>query len=167
MNFIVAVDENYAIGNKGKLLTHLPEDLKYFKEKTLNKVVVMGRKTLESFPRGKPLKNRKNIVLTRQADYYNDGAIVVHSLDDLFKELRQYNSDEIFIIGGAEIYQALLPYCRYGYITKIQEHFPADQYLEKVENISNWHLSWQSEEKEYFGLKFRFTQYENYAVQKV
>ena len=100
MNVIVAVDKNWAIGKDNKLLVSIPDDMKFFRETTSGKVVVMGRKTLESFPNGKPLKNRVNIVLTRDENYKVKDAIVVHSKEELDKELAKYNSDDIFVIGG-------------------------------------------------------------------
>ena len=120
MNLIVAVSENYAIGKDNKLLFNLPSDLKYFKEKTLNKVVVMGRRTFNSLP-FKPLKNRINIVLTTDESFTYQGVIVVHSFEELFKELEKYNDDDIFIIGGSSIYNKLLNKCRLAYITKVQK----------------------------------------------
>ena len=103
MNLIVAVDKNWAIGKDNKLLVSIPDDMKFFRETTSGKVVVMGRKTLESFPNGKPLKNRVNIVLTRDESYQVKDAIVVHSKEELDKELAKYNSDDIFVIGGESI----------------------------------------------------------------
>ena len=100
MNFIVAVSEDYAIGKNNEMLFNLPTDLKYFKEKTLNKVVVMGRKTFESIPL-RPLKNRVNIVITTDLTFNCDGVIVVHSFEELFKKLENYNDEDIFIIGGS------------------------------------------------------------------
>ena len=89
MNLIAAVDKNWGIGLKNKLLVSIPDDMKFFRQTTTGKVVVMGRKTLESFPGGKPLKNRVNIVMTRDKDYRADGAVVVHDLDELHEELKK------------------------------------------------------------------------------
>ena len=99
MNLIVAVDRNWAIGKDNKLLVSIPDDMKFFRETTTGKVVVMGRKTLESFPNSKPLPNRVNIVITRDMNYDAKGAVVVHSKEELDKELEKYNSDDIYIIG--------------------------------------------------------------------
>lgn len=161
MNFIVVVDENYGIGCEGKLLTHLPEDLKQFKEKTLNKVIVMGRKTLESLPGGKILPQRTTIVLTTDVTYQREGVEILHSIDALLEYCKAYQDDDVFICGGAEIYHQLIPYCRYGYITKIHETFKADTHLDNVEKLTNWQKVWESEKKEHKGIAFTFTKYEN------
>lgn len=107
MNLIAAVDANWAIGYKNKLLVSIPDDMKFFRQTTTGKVVVMGRKTLESFPNGQPLKNRVNIVLTGDKNYKVKDAIVVHDLDELHKELEQYNSEDVYVIGGESIYRQL------------------------------------------------------------
>lgn len=161
MNFIVVMDENYGIGYQGKLLTYLPEDLKFFKEKTTGNVVVMGRTTLEALPNGKPLLNRSTIVLTKNKEYRCEGAVVVNSLEELFEILKFYENKDIFIAGGEEIYNQLIQYCKIGYITKIKESFKADKYFKPIEKMGNWKKIWESEEKEYNGIKFVFTKYEN------
>lgn len=164
MNFIVVVDKNYGIGKDNNLLTYLPEDLKYYKRTTLNKVVVMGRKTLESLPGGKPFKERTNIIISRNKAYKCEGAIVVHCLDELFEELKKYPTNDIFIVGGAEIYNQLYSYCKYGYITKIKASFDANRHLDRIEDMPNWELIWQSEVQEYKGIEFVWTKYENTAI---
>ena len=107
MKAIVAVDEAWGIGKDGKLLTHLPEDMKFFRTVTKGKVVVMGRKTLQSFPDAKPLKNRINIVLTSDDTMNGEGLIVYRSVDDALKQLKEYDSDDVYIIGGQSIYEQL------------------------------------------------------------
>ena len=111
MNLIVAVDKNWAIGKSNKLLVSIPADMKFFRETTMGNVVVMGRKTLESFPGGQPLKKRTNIVLTKDKNYKVKDAIVVNSIEELLEELKKYNSESIYVIGGESIYRQLLPYC--------------------------------------------------------
>ena len=108
MNLIAAVDKNWAIGKNNELLVRIPMDQKFFRETTTGKVVVMGRKTLESFPNGLPLKNRTNIVLTHNPNYKVNDAIIVHSLDELHEELKKYNSEDVYVIGGEKIYEQLL-----------------------------------------------------------
>lgn len=103
MNLIVAVDKNWAIGLHNKLLVSIPADMKFFRETTMGKVVVMGRKTLESFPGGQPLKKRTNIVLTSDKNYKVKDAVVVNSVEALLEELRQYNDEDIYVIGGESI----------------------------------------------------------------
>lgn len=130
MNLIVAVDKNWAIGLHNKLLVSIPADMKFFRETTMGKVVVMGRKTLESFPGGQPLKKRTNIVLTSDKNYKVKDAVVVNSVEALLEELRQYNDEDIYVLGGESIYRQLLPYCKVAHITKIDHAYEADTYFQ-------------------------------------
>ena len=132
MNLIVAVSSDYAIGKDNKLLFNIPSDLAYFKEKTINKVVVMGEKTYFSLPR-RPLPKRINIVLSDNINFTDANAIIVRSLDELFKELKKYNSDDIFVCGGASIYNLLMDYCKIAYVTKVNASVPADTYIKNIE----------------------------------
>lgn len=166
MNFIVVVDQAYGIGKDNNLLTYLPEDLKYFRRTTLNKVVVMGRKTLESLPGGKPFDKRTNIVLTRDLSYKTDHAKLVHSFEELFDVLKHYPTEDVYICGGAMIYNALYPYCTYGYITKINETFDADTFLDKIEDQPGWELDWTGETMENRGHEFVWTKYKNTQVKQ-
>ena len=100
MNLIVNADRNWGIGYKNKLLVRIPADMKFFRSETMGKVLVMGRKTLESFPQGKPLEGRVNIVLTRNPDYQVKGAVVVHNLEELWKVLADYPDRNVYVIGG-------------------------------------------------------------------
>ena len=118
MNLIVAVDSNWAIGKENKLLVSIPQDMKFFRETTKGKVVAMGRKTLESFPGGQPLKNRVNVVLTTDKNYKVKDTVIVHTIEEMVDELKKYDSEDIFVIGGESIYRQLLPYCTKAYITK-------------------------------------------------
>lgn len=161
MNFIVAVDEEYNIGNDKELLMYLPNDLKNFKKHTEGKVVVMGRKTLESLPKGKPLPNRINIILTTNKEYKAEGCLIVYSLEELFKLLKRYEDEDIFIIGGAEVYNGLIPYCKYGYITKIKKTFDVNKSINNVDNMPSWNKIWESEEMDQDGIKYVYTKYEN------
>ncbi len=119
MKLIVAVDKEWNIGNKGDLLFRLPLDMKFFRTQTTGKVVVMGRKTLESFPGGKPLKNRVNIVLSRDKSYSVEGAETVGDVEELTEKLKEYSTDDVYVIGGAEIYRLLLPLCDTAVITHV------------------------------------------------
>lgn len=159
MNIIVAVDKNWGIGYKGNLLTHLPEDLKFFKEKTSDKIVVMGRKTLESLPNGKPLANRINIVLTKDKSYECDGTVICYSFEELYKTINKYDSDDVFIIGGAQIYNLLLNKCKKAYITKIYKEFNADTYLDNIDKLEQWNLINKSEIKDYNNIYYSFCEY--------
>ena len=160
MNLIVAVDKNWAIGNKNQLLVSIPADMKFFRETTVNKVVVMGRKTLESFPGGQPLKKRTNIVLTRDKNYKVKDAIVVHGVEELLEELKNYDEKEIYVIGGESIYRALLPYCKVAHVTKIDHAYEADTYFPNLDEMEDWKVTGVSEEQTYFDLEYEFVRYE-------
>ena len=163
MNLIAAVDKNWAIGYQNKLLTSIPEDMKFFRQTTTGKVVVMGRKTLESFPGKKPLKNRTNIVLTKNPSYQAEGAIVVHSDDELREELKKYDSEDIFVIGGESIYRQLLDECDKAYITKIEYAYTADAYFPNLDEKEEWKITAESEEHTCFDLEYFFLIYEKNA----
>jgi dihydrofolate reductase len=160
MNIIAAADRNWAIGKDGGLLYHLPQDMKFFRETTQNSVVVMGRKTLESFPGGRPLKNRVNIVLTRNKEYEKDGVIICHDADKLPEILKSYPEKEVFVIGGEEIYRLLLPMCNKAYITKIDKEADADSFFPNLDNDTAWHKTKISETFSDNGICFNFVVYE-------
>ena len=160
MNLIVAVDKNWAIGKDNKLLVSIPQDMKFFRETTIGKVVVMGRKTLESFPGGQPLKQRTNIVLTRDKKFTAKDAIIVHDVDELLEELKKYNSEDIYVIGGESIYRQLLPYCDLAHVTKINHAYEADTYFPNLDEKDEWVVTGVSDEQTYFNLEFEFVRYE-------
>lgn len=160
MNVIAAVDKNWGIGNKNELLVSIPADMKFFRETTTGKVVVMGRKTLESFPNGLPLKNRVNIVLTRDTAYKAPGAILVHDMEELLEELKKYPSEDIYVIGGEKIYAQLLDQCDVAHITKIDFAFEADAYFPNLDEKPEWEITADSEEQTYFDLEYYFYRYE-------
>ena len=160
MNLIAAVDENWAIGKNNQLLVRIPADQKFFREMTTGRVVVMGRKTLESFPNGQPLKNRVNIVLTSDKNYKVKDAIVVHDLDELHKELEQYNSEDVYVIGGESIYRQLLDECDVAHITKIDYAYDADAYFPNLDEKEEWQITEDSDEQTYFDLEYYFLKYE-------
>lgn len=159
MNMIVAADINCGIGKDGGLLTHLSGDLKYFKEKTLGKVVVMGRKTLESLPGGKPLPGRTNIVLTSNPDFNKEGCIVVRNMDELRSKCSEYPEDMVMIIGGAMLYNALMEECESLFITKIYKEFEADTFIKNPDMLSDYKIVWQSDMQEEHGIQYRFFEY--------
>lgn len=159
MNLIVAVAKDYAIGKDNKLLFSLPSDMKYFKEKTLNKVVVMGEKTYLSLPK-RPLINRINIVLSDNKNFAPEGVIVVNNLDELFSQLKKYNDDDIFVCGGASVYNLLMEYCHLAYVTIVDKIVPADTYI--IDPIKKgFVLRETSQTFEENGLKFTFNIFEN------
>lgn len=160
MNLIAAVDKNWAIGKNGKLLVSIPDDMKFFRETTTGHVVVMGRKTLESFPNGRPLKNRTNIVLTSDKNYKVPDAILVNTLEDLKAELSKYDSDDIYVIGGESIYRQLLDDCHRAYITKIDFAYDADAYFPNLDEKNEWKMVKESDEETYYDIEFTFNIYE-------
>jgi len=159
MKLILAADENWAIGKDGSLLCHLPGDLKFFKEKTTGKTIIMGRKTLESLPGGKPLPNRENIVLTRQLDYAKEGTYIIHSEKELEEILEMRNVDNVMIIGGGTLYQQFLDKCDTCFITKIYEKFEADTFFINLDEREDFEVIWKSEIKEENGIKYQFFEY--------
>lgn len=160
MNLIVAVDNNWAIGNKGELLIRIPNDHKHFREETTGKVVVLGRKTLDTFPQGMPLKNRTNIILSSNPDYKVKDAVVVHDIKELLAELKEYKSEDIYIIGGESIYRQMLPYCDVAHVTKIDHSYAADAYFPDLDRLPEWKITADSEEQTYFDITYQFIKYE-------
>ena len=160
MNIIVAVDKNWAIGKDNKLLVSIPADMKMFRQETTGKVVVMGRKTLESFPNGLPLKNRTNIVLTGNKDYNVKDAIIVHTVEELLEEIKKYPSEEVYCIGGDSVYKQLLPYCDTAHVTKIDFAYEADSYFPTLDEMPEWKVTAESDEQTYFDLEYSFMKYE-------
>lgn len=163
MNLIAAVDSNWAIGNKERLLVSIPNDHKHFREETTGKVVVLGRKTLQTFPQGLPLKNRTNIILSRDRDYKVKDALVVHSVEELLEELKKYHSDDVYVIGGESIYRQLLPYCRTAHVTKIDHAYEADAYFPDLDSDPEWEITADSDEMTYFDIAYTFLKYERKA----
>ncbi|MCM3162995.1 dihydrofolate reductase [Metabacillus litoralis] len=136
ISLLVAMDTNRLIGKDNQLPWHLPQDLAYFKKTTLNHKIVMGRKTFESI--GRPLPGRVNIIVTRDQNYSQEGCLVLHSIEDI-KELSEQTEEEIFVIGGAEIFQQILPYSDRLYITHIHHEFEGDTYFPKT-NEEEWEM---------------------------
>ncbi|MDD2568772.1 MAG: dihydrofolate reductase [Clostridia bacterium] len=166
MNLIVAVDNNWGIGCQGDLLFHIPADMKFFKSTTTGKIVVMGDLTLKSLPHSKPLPNRTNIVLSSEPDFQVEGAIICHSLAEFFELLSKYKIEDVFIIGGAAVYNQLLPYCEYAYITKVNSTAKADKYLDNVDDMPNWQLLETSSVQYHNELEFTFNKYVNNNVKQ-
>lgn len=160
MNIIVAVDKNWAIGKNNKMMWSIPADMRFFREKTTGHVVVMGRKTLESFPNGLPLKQRTNLILSRDRSYKVKGALVLHTMEELLEHLKEYDSSDIFIIGGESIYRQFLPYCDTAYVTRIDHAYDADTYFPNLDELLEWTMTEVSEEQTSFDLEFVFTKYE-------
>ena len=159
MNLIALVDKKWGIANKGRELVDIPEDKKLFREETYGKVVIMGRKTLESFPGGRPLKNRVNIVITKKEDYEVDGAVVVHSVEEAVNEASKYDENDVFVIGGGSIYKAMLPYCNTAYVTYINQAYSADTFIPNLDKEIDWVLADESDENTYFDIEYFFRTY--------
>ncbi len=147
MNQILSADSKNMIGRDNDLLVYIPEDLKYFKEKTINNTIIVGRKTLESFPNGKPLPNRKNIVLSRDKNYKVDGATVYNSVEELLENI-DVNDDSVFVAGGGKIYELLIDYCDKIYLTMIDKDldgnvsyidYKAEGFVKVIEDVQLKH----------------------------
>lgn len=167
MKLIVAVDREWGIGCRGELLAHVRADLRYFRQLTEGGTVILGSKTLATFPGGRVLKNRTNIVLSTRADYCPEGAVVVHSVDELTALLPQYDADRTFVIGGASIYRQLLPLCDTAYVTKFDKSFEKDAFFPDLDADPAWECvevgeaqSSDSATDSEGGLCFRFCRYE-------
>jgi dihydrofolate reductase len=159
MDLIVAVDEKWGIGKDGDLLQPISADLKYFRMKTTGNVLVMGRKTLESFPNKKPLPNRVNIVLTNNKNYEAEGVVLCHGLEELPEVLKAYEDKQIFVAGGGTIYEQLLPQCETAYVTKIYEAYEADTFFPDLDANPEWELAEKGEMQEENGVQFSFDIY--------
>ena len=161
MRLILAVDEKWGIGKEGELLCHIPEDMKYFKEKTLGKTVIMGRVTLEGLPGKKGLPGRRNIVLSRDPDYLAEDAEAVSSEEELWSTLTGVRQEDIMVIGGEQIYKALLPFCDLCYVTKIYKDFDADRFFVNLDESKDFTCRQISERKTDpdTGIEFQFFEY--------
>ncbi len=163
MKAIVAVDKKWGIGKKNDLLFSLPEDMKYFREKTKEKVVCMGYNTLLSFPNSKPLKNRTNIVLAPEG-VKRDDCTIVYTLEQLSCELKKYDTDQVFVIGGAMFYRTMLPYCSEVLVTKVDADGGAEVFYENLDALPNWSCVEVGEPIETNGYTIRFTVYKNSEI---
>ena len=159
MNLIVAADKKWGIGRDGGLLASIPTDMKYFREHTTGKVVVMGRRTLESMPGGRGLPKRTNYVLTTDPDYEAERCIVVNSEDELWEELSQYDPDDVFLIGGATLYNRFYRMCDRLYVTKMDADLDADTFIVDLDGDPDYEVVSESEPVTENGITFRFVVY--------
>lgn len=164
MRAIFHTDKNWGIGKNNDLMFNLPKDMKFFRETTKGKVVVMGIKTLHSFPESKPLKNRTNIVITHGEA--GEGVITVHSLDELFAEIRKYPPEDVFVIGGASVYKMLIPYCTEVLVTKVEADGGAEAFVPNLDEDKNFKLVCESDPLEDNGYIIRFCTYRNISVKQ-
>lgn len=160
MNLIVAVDKNWGIGCGNALLANIPGDMKYFREHTTGKVVVMGRRTLESMPGRRGLPKRINYVLTSNPDFEAEGCIVVHTEKELLDALAAYDPDDIFLIGGATIYNRYYRLCDKLYITKMDADLGADTFITDIDEDPDFEMVSESDSVTENGVTYRFTVYE-------
>jgi len=164
MKAIVAVDSNWGIGYKGNLLLRIPEDMKFFKNMTLGKVVIMGRETFESLPGKEPLKDRVNVVLSRKECFKGSKIILCHSLNEIFKEIKKYKTEDVFVIGGESVYTQLLPFCTEAYITKIENKYTADKFFIDLDKDDAWESVSTSDLHFYKDINYRHVKYVNTKV---
>lgn len=156
---IAACDRNWGIGKDGKLLVSIPADKKYFRARTEGNAVIMGRKTLESLPGGKPLPNRPNIVVTTRRSLDVPGVEIVHSPEEAVQAALDAGTEDVYVIGGGEIYRALLPFCEEALITRIDYAYDADTVFPDLDGDPEWELAEEGEEQTYFDLVYRFDVY--------
>ena len=164
MRAILHADKNWGIGSNNGLMFRIPADMKFFKETTTGNVVVMGSNTLKSFPGGKPLKDRVNIVLYPDGDDRDDCKIV-RSVDELFSEIEKYPPEKVFVIGGQMMYKTLLPHCEEVFVTKVEAKGDADAFFENLDENENFRLIYESAPQETNGYTIKFTTYKNLRVE--
>ena len=158
MKAIVCVDKKWGIGKNNKMLFHLPEDLKFFKEKTWGKTVVMGYNTFLSLPNRKPLPNRKNIVLSRKKNLKIDGVSVVNSAEELLSILENDTSN-VFLIGGEIIYKELLNFCDEAYVTRVNANGNAEKFFPNIDENPEWIRTYESDEIKTGNFEIKFNTY--------
>lgn len=159
MYCILSADANWGIGKDNKLLVSIPADMKMFREKTIGNVVIMGRKTLESFPKGLPLKDRVNIVLSTKGEASGNGEIVVRSVEEAINEAEKYPDKKVFVIGGGSIYKQFLPYVDTAYVTKIDHAYEADAFFPNLDEDEEWEIAEESDEQVCFDIVYTFRTY--------
>ena len=160
MNIMVTADERWVIGSGDKLLVQIPRNQKLFMEETTGKIVVVGRKALQTFPQGMPLQGRTTIVLSKNRDLKIKGALVMDSLESLLKELKKYKSEDIYIVGGESVYAQLLPYCDVVHVTKVDHVYSGNKYFPNLDNDPDWEITAESDEQTYFDIPYTFLKYE-------
>ena len=160
MNILVTVDERWGIGNYDKLLVQIPKNQKLFMEETAGKVVVVGRKALQTFPQGMPMQGRTTIVLSKKSDLKIKGATVLSSVEALLKELKKYPDKDIYVAGGESVYEQLLPYCNVVHVTKINRAYAANKYFPNLDKDPEWKITAESDEQTYFDIAYEFLKYE-------
>ncbi len=165
MDLIVCADKNWGIGIRGDQPVAIPEDRKFFQRVTMGNVIVLGRKTLATFPNGLPLAGRDNVILTGNRNFSVKNGVIVHDREELLKTLAEYEAQgrKIFCVGGGSVYQMLLPYCKRAHVTKVDYAYECDTYFEDLDRHPNWKKIKDSEEHTYFSVEFYYYLYENSA----
>lgn len=161
MQVIVNVSPEWGIGNENRLLVRIKEDMRRFRAFTTHHTIIVGRKTLETFPGGRPLPDRENIILTRDPEYRAENAIVCRSLDELRKILSGKDPDSVFVCGGEQIYRLLLPYCSTAFVTMTETDCKADRFFPDLNRQPDWILTEEGEPKTEGETTYRFLKYEN------
>ena len=157
---VVNADLRWGIGMENQLLVTIRADLQRFRRLTEGKTVILGRKTLETFPGGRPLRNRRNLILSRDTSFCVEGAEVFHDLPSLLAALPEDTTD-VAVIGGASVYAALLPYCDRVFLTRTLAELPADRFFPDLDALPDWKIAAQSEVMEENGLRFQYIDYVN------
>ncbi len=160
MNAIVAVDRNWAIGNQGQLLVSIPNDHKMFRKETLNKVILYGRKTLETFPMSQPLDRRRNIILSRNPEFSVKNAEIARSVEEALSMVKDVPEEDVYVIGGATIYKEFLPYVDTVHVTRVDYSYAADAWFPNLDEDPDWEVTAESDEQTYFDLSYTFVKYE-------
>lgn len=160
MNLYVTADANWGIGNNNDLLIRIPRSQKLFFEETAGKVLVMGRKTLATMPQGLPLAGRTNIILSANKELKIKNAVVVHSIEELLEELKQYPEDDIYVVGGESVFNQLLPYCRVAHVVKLDHTYTTNKHFPDLDKSEDWKLTADSDELTYFDIAYEFLKYE-------
>lgn len=167
MNLYVTADANWGIGNNNNLLIQIPRSQKMFLEETKGKVLVMGRKTLATLPQGMPLAGRTNIILSSNSKLQVKGATVVHSLEELWEELKQYSKEDVYVIGGESVFRQLLPHCQVAHVVKLDYEYRANHFFENLDQSPDWTMVADSDEFTYFDIPYEFLKYERITKEEM
>ncbi len=154
LEIVVAADENWGIGFMGTQNLVIPEDRRHFREITGRSAVIVGRRTLADFPGGRPLKNRRNIVLTRDRSFTVEGAETAHSVEEALELIR--DEERVYVIGGESVYRAFLPYCSRAHVTRLQAAPPADAFFPRLDELPGWRLADPGQLREHEGVQYSF-----------
>ena len=158
LSMIVTVDRNWALSNAHKPLISIPDDIKFIKDTTYGKVVMMGRHTFENHFDSKPLGNRVTIIVTKETDYSSPGVTVVHSSTQAMLAAEKYNRD-VYVLGGKRLYHDLLPLCDEVHVTAVDYSYSADSWFPNLDKKPEWVMVDESEEQTHFDVVYCFKRY--------